>query len=170
MGPGEEIKQELGYGKCSWRCADVASIGLKPPFYEDLQFLISQYFCGMRQKGAIKLSRDLMPSVMGRVIPRLIPYSSHTVFVSIRNGVQIISVFIQNCKCLSEHLNGFSWDSVLLLLLFPKVCIQLYSCHNSQTQVFIAQVPLQVLFQVSGFAWSVFHAGFLCMLLLRLCQ
>lgn len=51
-----------------------------------------------------------MPSVMGRVIPRLIPYSSQAAFVSIRNRVQIISVFIQNCKCFSEHLNAFRWE------------------------------------------------------------
>lgn len=50
---------------------------------------------------------------------------AHSLFFTdsfcLRNGVQIISVFIQNCKCLSEHLNGFSWDSLFLLLLFPKV-------------------------------------------------
>lgn len=52
------------------RCADVVSIGLKPPFYEDLQFLISQYFSGMSRKGPIKLNKGLPSSVMGKVVPR----------------------------------------------------------------------------------------------------
>lgn len=48
----------------------MVSIGLKPPFYEDSQFLISQYFSGVSQKGPMKLNKGLMSSVMGRVIPR----------------------------------------------------------------------------------------------------
>lgn len=52
------------------RCADVVSIRLKPPFYEDLQFVISQYFSGMSRKGPIKLNKGLMSSVTGKVIPR----------------------------------------------------------------------------------------------------
>jgi len=52
------------------RCADVVSIGLKPAFDEDLQFLILQYFPGMSRKGPIKLNNGLTSSVMGKAIPR----------------------------------------------------------------------------------------------------
>lgn len=87
-------------------CADVVSIGLKPPFYEDLQFLISQYFSGMSRKGPIKLNKSLPSSVMGKAIPRhcSLPIPHRRFFVSIRNLVQITSIFIQNCECLSEYL------------------------------------------------------------------
>lgn len=77
-------------------CADVVSIGLKPPFYEDLQFLISQYFSGMSRKGPIKLNKSLPSSVMGKAIPRhcSLPIPHRRFFVSIRNLVQITSIFI----------------------------------------------------------------------------
>lgn len=170
FGPREEIKQELRYGKRSCSCADVASIGLKPPFYEDLQFLISQYFPGMSGKGAIKSSRGLMPSVMGRVIPRLIPYSSQTVFVSIRNRVQIISVFIQNCQCLSEHLYVSKWEfSIPAPPLSKGVCKVFLLPTFPNTDFYCSGPPSKFCyrFQASGcFAWSVFHTGFPC----RLCQ
>lgn len=108
-----------------------------------------------------------MPSVMGRVSPRFIPYSSQTVFVSIRNRVQMISVFIPNCKCLSEHLNGFRWEfsipapplskGVYKAFLLPKFPNTDFCCSGSPPSKFSYR------FQASGcFAWSVFHAGFLC--------
>lgn len=52
------------------RCVDVVSIRFKVSLYEDLQFLISQYFCGMSQKGPIKLNKGLIASVMGKAVPR----------------------------------------------------------------------------------------------------